>query len=175
MKIKLLIIILLFICINSCKIISIKRKKFVPTKYTTEDISISQAIHFSKKYRSSFRTSIILVIDFKKDSTYNISTCKKIIHESGKWRIFDKKHILLYDGFSYQLGRKLNDRILPYDRTGRLIYYNTYILGFRNEKATVLYKGNKLFDGIYDDTKYEEIDSVLIKKIDCSFSLGLFE
>jgi len=146
-------------CKTSSKIAE-SRPRISANIYTTQKLNIIQSNKYPQKYGTHFYDLIIMALDLKADSTYNISYCQRKIAESGKWYV-KKDSIYLYETKSFTLDKKLPNATYFINSRGYIFYNNGSSTGEHERYYTVLKIKGNLFDGQYDTTKMEPNKKVI--------------
>lgn len=138
-------------------------------KYTTADINLLDAIVLTWKYGGDFTYQLEMVLDLKKDSTFQIGFCQRKIVFDGKWKM-DGDYVLLYNVHNYYLGRPVDSFKLYREPKEQMIFFPNNTKKTMNNKDrsmtkyTVLKINGKGFDGILNNGFMQPRDSVLKNK-----------
>ena len=151
--------------IHSCKTKAIG----INGKYTTADIKLLDALLLKRKYGGDFTYQLEMVLDLKKDSTFQIGFCQRKIVFDGKWKM-DGDYVLLYNVHNYYLGRPVDSFKLYREPKEKLIFFPNRTKRTINNRDsmittyTVLKIDGKGFDGILNKGFLQPRDSILKNK-----------
>ncbi len=160
-----LILLVAIAFVNSCK----TKEICITGKYTTADIMLLDALLLKRKYGGDFSYQLEMVLDLKKDSTFQIGFCQRKIVFDGKWKM-DGDYVLLYNVHNYYLGRPVDSFKLYREPKEKLIFFPNRTKRTINNRDTimttytVLKINGKGFDGILNKGFLQPRDSVLKNK-----------
>jgi hypothetical protein len=104
--------------IHSCK----TKARDIIGKYTTANINLLDALLLKRKFGGDFTYQLAMVIDLKKDSTFQIGFCQRKIVFDGKWKT-NGDYVQLYDVYNYYLGRPVDSFVLYREPKENLIFF----------------------------------------------------
>lgn len=148
--------------LNSCKTKDIG----VPGKYTTANINLLDAFLLKMKYGGDFTYQLEMVLDLKKDSTFQIGYCPRKIVFDGNWKV-DGDSVLLYNIFNHAFGKLVNSfKVYKAPKQNSLFFPNSIKRTINKRDTmiityTVLKIGGKGFDGILNKGFLQPRDSIL--------------
>lgn len=148
--------------LNSCKTKDIG----IPGKYTTANMNLLDALLLKMKYGGDFTYQLEMVLDLKKDSTFQIGYCPRKIVFDGNWKV-DGDSVLLYNVFNHAFGKLVSSFKVYKAPKQNSIFFPNSIKRTINKRDTmiitytVLKIGGKGFDGILNKGFLQPRDSIL--------------
>ena len=149
---------------NSCK----TKDLGINGKYTTANINLLDAFILKWKYGGDFSYQVTMVLDLKKDSTFQLGYCNRKIAFDGNWKI-DGDSVLLYNVFNYFVGKPvISFKIFRELKEQSIFFPNRIKKTINNSDSiittyTVLKNNGKGFDGILNKGFFQPKDSIFKK------------
>ncbi len=146
---------------NSCKTKSLG----INGIYTTANINILNAFILKWKYGGDFSYQVTMVLDLKKDSTFQLGFCNRKIAYDGNWKV-DGDSVLLYNVFNYFSGKPVNSfKIFRESKEMSIFFPNRIKKTINNRDSiittySVLKINGKGFDGILNKGFLQPKDSI---------------
>ena len=146
---------------NSCK----TKALGINGKYTTANINILNAFILKWKYGGDFSYQVTMVLDLKKDSTFQLGFCNRKIAYDGNWKV-DGDSVLLYNVFNYFSGKPVNSfKIFRESKEMSIFFPNRIKKTINNRDSiittySVLKINGKGFDGILNKGFFQSKDSI---------------
>jgi hypothetical protein len=146
---------------NSCK----TKDLGINGKYTTANINLLDAFILKWKYGGDFSYQVKMVLDLKKDSTFQLGFCNRKIASDGNWKIVGDS-VLLYNVFNYFSEKPVNSfKVFRESKEKSIFFPNRIKKTINNSDSiittyTVLKNNGKGFDGILNKGFFQPKDSI---------------
>jgi hypothetical protein len=135
-------------------------------KYTTTNLKPLDVLKLMWQYGAANTYQLEMVLDLKKDSTFQIGFCQRKIVFDGNWKV-DGDSIVLYNVFNYYLGRQVDAFKVYREPKKMTIFFPIWTRKIVKNKDTIITNytllkiDGKGFDGILDKGFLHPRDSIL--------------